>query len=111
MAPPRSPEPVFFSAWVIVSTLTSPWMPKQPMGGDVDRFVDTGLPSGFLLGEVSIPLSEADLLFGGEVPAPPVVEETGERIGDGDRWSRLPMEDKLVRPARRIDSREPASPA
>lgn len=51
----------------------------------MDRFVDTGLPMGFLLGEVSMPRSEADLLFGGEVPAPPVVEETGERMGDADR--------------------------
>lgn len=75
----------------------------------MDRVVDTGLPSGFLLGDVSRPLSEADLLFGGEVPAPPVVEETGDRIGDGDRL--LATVDRLVRPARCRESREPASPA
>lgn len=79
------------------------------MGGDIDKVVDTGLPSGCLVGDVSRPLSEADLLFGGDVPAPPVVEETGDRIGDGDRL--LATEDKLVRPARCRESREPASPA
>lgn len=53
--------------------------------GERDKFVETGLPKGILVGDVSMPLSEADLLCGGELPAPPVVEETGERMGDGDR--------------------------
>lgn len=75
----------------------------------MERVVDTGLPSGFLLGDVSRPLSEADLLSGGEGPAPPVVEETGDRIGDGDRL--LATEDMLVSPARCRESREPAIPA
>lgn len=53
--------------------------------GDIDRLADTGLPMGFLLGEVSLPLSETGLLFGELVAASPAVEDTGERIGDGDR--------------------------
>lgn len=69
----------------MVSTLTSPGIPMGGMGGDMDRFVDTGLPRGLRPGDVSMPRSEAALLFGDEVPAPPVVEDTGERMGDGER--------------------------
>jgi len=67
-----------------------------------------GLPRGFLLGDISRPLTEPDLLVGGLVSSPPA-EETGERIGDGERFV-IPMDAKLVSPARCMLSREPASP-
>lgn len=71
----------------------------------------TGLPMGFLVGEVSVPRSETGLLLGELVAGSPVVEDTGERMGECEWWSMLPMDDRLVRPARWIDSREPPMPA
>lgn len=76
--------------------------------GDMDRFVDTGLARGFRLGDVSMPLTDPDLLCGGEAPPPEL--DTGERIGEGDLFMP-PTEERLVRPARWMDSLEPAIPA
>lgn len=67
------------------------------MDGDMDRFVDTGLAKGFRLGDVSMPLRDPVLLRGGEAPP---AEETGDRMGDGDRFTPPPTEERLVRPAR-----------
>lgn len=50
----------------------------------MDRFADTGLPMDFLVGEVSLPLSETGLLFGELVAGSPAVDDTGDRIGDGE---------------------------
>jgi hypothetical protein len=57
--------------------------------------LSVGLPNGLLLrvGESSMPLIDADLLFGVEEPNP--WDETGDRMGDGD----LCPEDREVRPA------------
>ena len=106
--PPRSPEPVLLRACVMVSTFSSPGTPMGGREGDMDRDVDTGLARGFRLGDVSIPLTDPDLLCGGEAPPPEL--DTGERMGEGDRLTP-PTEDRLVRPARWIDSLEPAIPA
>ena len=53
-----------------------------------------GLPRGRALGERSMPLTDADLLVGGEVPTPE--DEIGDLIGEGDR---LCPEDNELRPA------------
>lgn len=66
----------------------------------MDKLVDTGLPSGFLVGEVSGPRSETGLLLGELVGGSPVVDDTGERMGEREWWSIFPMDDKLVRPVR-----------
>ena len=51
---------------------------------------------------------DPDLLVGGLVSGPPA-EDTGERIGDGERFV-MPMEARLVSPARCMLSRDPAIP-
>jgi hypothetical protein len=58
----------------MVSIVNSP-----PLVGGCD---DVGLPNAFTLGESSMPLTDADLLVGGEVPRPG--DDTGDLIGDGD---------------------------
>lgn len=78
------------------------------MDGDMDKVVDTGLARGFRLGDVSMPLRDPVLLRGGDAPP---AEDTGERMGDGDRFMPPPAEERLVRPARWIDSLDPPSPA
>lgn len=75
--------------------------------GDMDRVVDTGLAKGLRLGDVSIPFTDPDLLWGGEAPPPEL--DTGERTGEGDRLMP-PTEGRLLRPAIWNDSLEPASP-
>ena len=64
-----------------------------------------GEPSGLRDGLSSRPLIEPLLLVGGDVPGPPPWLETGERIGEGDRF--MFMADSEVKPARCIESREP----
>lgn len=56
---------------------------------------------GFLLGDMSKPLIEPDLLVGGEVSAP--WDEMGERMGDGERLT--PADEREVRPGMCTDSR------
>ena len=59
----------------MVSIVSSP-----PLG---TGYANCGLPRGLALGDTSMPLIDADLLVGGEVPTPG--DEIGDRIGDGDR--------------------------
>lgn len=74
LIPLRSPLSVRRSACLIVSIVNSP--PGL-------EYASEGLPRGRALGERSIPLTDADLLVGGEVPNPG--DEIGDRIGEGDR--------------------------
>ena len=74
LMPLRSPLSVRRSACLIVSIVNSP-----PGLGNAS----VGLPRGRALGERSIPLTDADLLVGGEVPTPD--DEIGDRMGEGDR--------------------------
>jgi hypothetical protein len=83
--PLRSPLSVRLSACLIVSIVNSP----LGLG-----YASVGLPRGLALGEMSTPLTDADLLVGGEVPRPG--DETGDRIGDGER---LCPDDNELRPA------------
>lgn len=76
-APLRSPLVVFLKAWLIVSIVNSPAL------GNIR--LEVGLPNAFeaRVGEVSVPLIDAALLVGGEVPRP--CEDTGDLRGDGER--------------------------
>ncbi len=89
------------SAWDIVSIANSPVVRTKLYS------VEVGLPSGFLAGDKLNPLTDPDLLFGGDVSG--ACEDTGDLIGEGERLT--PMEAKDVKPARCIESRLPvASP-
>ena len=56
--------------------------------------MEIGLPRGLPFGDISTPFTDADLLVGGEALKP--CDETGDRIGDGDR---LFPDDKELSPA------------
>ena len=69
--------------------------------------VDVGLPRGFRTGDSLKPLTDPELLMGGEVSPP--WDDTGDLIGEGDRLL-APRDEIEVSPARCIDSRLPATP-
>lgn len=57
--------------------------------------MEVGLPRAFERGDMSTPMTEADLLVGGEVLNP--WDETGDLTGEGDLLT--PPDDKELRPA------------
>lgn len=85
----------------MVSTLNSP--PKVLGGGLWPQ--SRGLPATRVpqLGELSKPFVEGDTLVGGDVPKP--WDETGERIGDGERFCVANNAALVDRPAMYIESR------
>lgn len=84
----------------MVSIFKSPLLPRPRV-----CWVEVGLPSGFLDGDISKPLMDPDLLVGGDVSGP--WDEIGDLIGDGERL--MPAELREVNPARCIESRLPAA--
>lgn len=85
----------------MVSMFNSP--PKVPGGGLWPQ--SRGLPATRppRLGEVSNPFVEGDTLVGGDVLKP--CDETGERIGDGERFRAANKAVLVERPAMYMESR------
>jgi len=76
----RSALPARRKAWLMVSIL------RSPAGTLILRLVMlVGLPSGFRRGLSSMPFMLPGLLVGGLVSGPPWLD-TGDRMGEGDRY-------------------------
>jgi len=91
----KSVLPVRLKAWDMVSMFRSLLVVAPKVWAP-----DEGLPRGFLLGDISSPLIEPDLLVGGDVSA---WEEMGDLMGEGERL--IPADEREVKPGMRIDSR------